>query len=68
MASIPKNAIKELFSKSTGLAITDDGAELLANMLEEEARKISKSAVDNAKNDGRRKITKDDIIRCSSKG
>ena len=61
MATIPKQAIKEMVLRSFGLRITDDAAGTIANMLEKKARRISQFAVKNAKKDKRNKVMKRDI-------
>ncbi len=61
MATIPRQAIKEMVMRSFGLRITDDAAGTIASILEKKARKISLFAVKNAKRDKRNKVTKKDI-------
>ncbi len=61
MATIPKQAVKEIFGKYFGLQLTDDGADALARVLEKKAKSISEYAVKNAKKDKRNKVTKKDI-------
>ena len=61
MATIPKQAIQRMISRSFGFKITDDAAAALAHMLESKAKKISKFAVKNAARGKRAKVTKKDI-------
>ncbi len=63
MANISKQAIKRIVKRCSGAAITDDGAEELAKVLEKQASKIADFAVKNAKKDGRSRIVKDDVRR-----
>ena len=62
MAVIPNQNIKKLLNKHFNVKITDDGAKEIARILEEEAQRISKYAVQNAKKDNRGKVTKKDIM------
>ena len=62
MATIPNQYIKKLLNKSFRVNITDDGAKEIARILEKEAQRISKYAVQNAKKDNRGKVTKKDIM------
>ncbi len=61
MASISKQAIKKLVRQHFKATITDDGAAELARILENEAAKISRFAVGNAKKANRAKVTRDDV-------
>ncbi len=61
MAKIPKSSIKKLVKSYFGATITEDGADELAQILEKKANDISKFAVNNAKNKGRSKVTREDI-------
>ena len=61
MATIPKQAVKKIFSRYFGLQITDEGAGALARVLEKKAKSISAFAVKNARKDKRNKVTKADI-------
>ncbi len=68
MASIPRASIKGLMKKFFGVNITDEGAAEMVRILEDEAKRISKYAVNNAKRVGREKVTKKDILEYVIKG
>lgn len=61
MAKIPPSVIKGLVKKYFNASITENGAEELAKILEGEAERISKYAVENAKKENRDKVTGKDI-------
>ncbi len=63
MASISKQAIKRLVKRHFKAVITDDAASELASIIEREATRISKFAVENAKKSKREKVTKEDIYK-----
>ncbi len=63
MANIPRAAIRQLVRKYFKATITEGGADELARMLEAEAEKISKFAVENAKREKRNKVSKRDIAK-----
>ena len=60
-AKIPRDPLKKLVNKYFKASITAGGVDELAKMLESEAEKISKYAVENAKKQGREKVTRRDI-------
>ena len=63
MANIPRAAIRDLVRKYLKANITEGGADELAKMLEEEAKRISEFAVGNAKKENRDRVTKKDITK-----
>ena len=63
MAKIPRSAIKQLVKSYFHASITEGGADALAKMLESEAERISKFAVENARKENRAKVTRKDIAR-----
>ncbi len=63
MAKIPRDPIKKLVNKYFKAKITADGVDELAKILENEAEKISRYAVENARKEGREKVTRKDIAR-----
>lgn len=63
MAKIPRAAIKKLVKSYFDVNITDRGADALARMLEKEAEKISRFAVENAKRENGGKVTRKDISK-----
>ncbi len=63
MAKIPRAAIKQLVKGYFNANITESGVDELARMLESEAERISKFAVENAKKEKRGKVTKKDISK-----
>ncbi len=63
MANISRAAIKQLVSRRFKAKITDKGAEAIARMLELEAERIAKFAVENARKEKREKVTGRDIER-----
>ncbi len=62
MANISRGSIKRLVKEHFSVGITDGGADELAFILENEAKRISSFAVDNAKRSSRGKVTKKDIV------
>ena len=68
MANISRNSIKKLVKEHFSVGITDGGADELAFILENEAKRISSFAVDNAKKCSRGKVTKKDIVDYVIKG
>lgn len=63
MAKIPRAAIKQLVKSYFNASITERGADEMAKMLEAEAEKISKFAVENARKENRGRVTKRDISK-----
>jgi histone H3/H4 len=63
MANISRAAIKQLVSRRFKAKITDNGVEAIARMLELEAERIAKFAVENARKEKREKVTGRDIER-----
>ncbi len=63
MAKIPRTAIKQLVKSYFNASITEGGADAMAKMLEQEAKRISSFAVDNAKKENRSKVTRKDISK-----
>jgi histone H3/H4 len=63
MAKIPRAAVKRLVKSYFDVNITENGAEAMARILEQEAERISKFAVENAKKENRNRVTKEDISR-----
>ena len=63
MAKIPRDAVKQLVKSYFNVSITENGAEAMAKMLEQEAERISRFAVENAKKENRNRVTKKDISR-----
>ncbi len=61
MANIPKASIKKLLKSYFDVKITDEAAEEMAGILDKKAREISEYAVENAKKESRRTVTKKDI-------
>ncbi len=61
MANISRTAIKQLVSRRFKAKITDRGAEAIARMLEQEAERIAKFAVEQARRENREKVTGKDI-------
>ena len=61
MAKIPRNSIKQLVKSHFNASITEEGADALARMLEQEAERISRFAVENARKEKRSRVTKKDI-------
>lgn len=61
MTRISPKKIKNIVNRSFGVKITEKGAERIAEILENEAKKISSFAVQNAIKDKRGKVTKKDI-------
>jgi histone H3/H4 len=68
MANISREEIKKLIKNKFKANITESGAEEMARMLEEEARRISEFAVRNAASEKRSKVTKKDISDYRLKG
>ncbi len=61
MASLSKDSIKKFVREYTNAEITNDGAEIMAKILEKKAREIANFAVKNAKKAKRNKVTKEDV-------
>lgn len=61
MATISRSSIKALIKKKFKATITPGGADELARILENEAKRISSFAVLNAKKNKREKVTRSDI-------
>jgi len=67
VASISKQAIKDLIKRNYGFEITDDGAAAMARMIEKKAMTVSKFAVKNAKKEKRKEVTKKDLLAYAQK-
>lgn len=67
VASISKQAIKDLIKRNYGFEITDDGAAAMARMIEKKAMIVSKFAVKNAKKDKRKEVTRRDLLAYAQK-
>lgn len=61
MATISRNSIKVLIKRKFKANITEGGVDELARILENEAKKISSFAVQNAKKKRRDRVTRSDI-------
>ncbi len=68
MAAISRSSIKALLKRKFGVNITESGADELARILEDEAKKIASAAVTNARKDKRDKVTRSDIKEYVIKG
>jgi histone H3/H4 len=61
MTDIPIATVERLIRKAGAERVSAEAANTLADVLEEEALKISQKAIDLAKHAGRKTVTADDV-------
>jgi histone H3/H4 len=61
MTDIPIATVERLIRKAGAERVSAEAANALADVLEEEALKISQKAIDLAKHAGRKTVTADDV-------